>query len=609
MKTESRLSQRNQPTAEEIFSRRFSSELQYDLNVYWELSKPHLGRFIAAVVTGALLSASNGLIAWAAKPVVDLFLIGKDMSMQYLLPIGIVILFTLRGAFTFATNYLMSSIGAKIVKTLRDDIYRKLLRMPMAYMVSTSSGAVISKLLNDLTVLHNTMAYTIRDFFVEGGTALVLIVVAMARRWDMALLAFIVLPLIVFSIGKLGKLMKKTSMATRKMISRVTIILHETLQGMKIIKAFTMEHTMSARNCDALQEHYRNTMREVRIDEMSRFLADVLGGIGLAATAYYAFSLIAQDKMTPGDFVSFLVAIMLVYTPLKRMSKVYNNFQQSRPVIERIREIFQVQDEPSGGIEKQIRGEIVLSNVTFTYPSAKEPALRGVSLVIEPGQIVALVGHSGAGKSTLVDIVSGFWQPTEGDVLIDGINMRDLSISCLRSHLGLVTQDVVLFDDTIKANIRYGRPEASDDEVIAAAQAAFAHDFIMELPQGYDTLIGERGARLSGGQKQRLTIARAILRDPAILILDEATSSLDTESERMVQAALENLMAGRTTIVIAHRLSTIQKAHRIVVMSQGRIVQQGTHEELLAQEGLYRELHAMQFADDKPQETAMEELS
>lgn len=609
MKTETIPAHKEHPTAEEVFSRSFRSELRYDMNIYWELSKPHFGRFVAAVIAGALLSASNGLIAWAAKPVVDLFLIGKDMSMQYLLPLGIIVLFTLRGGFTFATNYLMSSIGAKMVKTLRDDIYRKLLRMPSSYMVSTSSGSVISKLLNDLGVLHNTMAYTIRDFFVEGGTAIVLIVVAVVRRWDMALLAFIVLPLIVFSIGRLGKLMKKTSMATRKMISRVTIILHETLQGMKIIKAFTMERTMSERNRDALQEHYRNTMREVRIDEMSRFLADVLGGLGLAATAYYAFSLIAQDKMTPGDFVSFLVAIMLVYTPLKRMSKVYNNFQQSRPVIERIREILQVQDEPSGGIEKSIKGEIVLSDVSFTYPSAKDSALRHINLVIRPGEIVALVGHSGAGKSTLVDIVGGFWQPTEGDTTIDGTSMRDLSVSCLRSHLGLVTQEVILFDDTIKANIRYGRPDATDDEVIAAATAAFAHDFIKELPQEYDTMIGERGARLSGGQKQRLTIARAILRNPSILILDEATSSLDTESERMVQAALENLMIGRTTIVIAHRLSTIQKANRIVVMSQGSIVQQGTHEELLAQDGLYRELHAMQFADEEKSDTSTEAQS
>ncbi|NLI30023.1 MAG: ABC transporter ATP-binding protein [Nitrospiraceae bacterium] len=609
MQTDTIPRQTPHPTAEEVFSRRFRSALRYDMNIYWELSKPHFGRFVAAVIAGALLSASNGLIAWAAKPVVDLFLIGKDMSMQYLLPLGILVLFTLRGGFTFATNYLMSSIGAKMVKMLRDDIYRKLLRMPSSYMISASSGSLISKLLNDLSVLHNTMAYTIRDFFVEGGTAIVLIVVAVVRRWDMALLAFVVLPLIVLSIGKLGKLMKKTSMATRKMISRVTIILHETLQGMKIIKAFTMERTMAERNRDALQEHYRNTMREVRIDEMSRFLADVLGGLGLAATAYYAFSLIAQDRMTPGDFVSFLVAIMLVYTPLKRMSKVYNNFQQSRPVIERIREILQVQDEPSGGIEKSIQGEIVLSDVSFTYPSAREAALRHINLTIRPGEIVAVVGHSGAGKSTLVDIIGGFWHPTDGTIAIDGTDMRDLSVFCLRSHLGLVTQEVVLFDDTIKANIRYGRPEATDDEVIAAATAAFAHDFIMELPEGYDTMIGERGARLSGGQKQRLTIARAILRNPSILILDEATSSLDTESERMVQAALENLMIGRTTIVIAHRLSTVQKANRIVVMSQGSIVQQGTHEELLAQDGLYRELHAMQFADEEKRDTSTEAQS
>jgi subfamily B ATP-binding cassette protein MsbA len=284
-----------------------------------------------------------------------------------------------------------------------------------------------------------------------------------------------------------------------------------------------------------------------------------------------------------------------MFTPLKRLSRVHNNFQQGRNVIERIGEIMAVEPEKQGGEEIEVRGDIVFDNVHFRYPSSENDALNGVDISVRHGEIVALVGYSGAGKSTFVDLVAGFWYPTEGTIYIDGKDVRTLSLQSLRRHIGTVTQDIVLFDDTIRENILFGSPGATEEEIIDAAKAAFAHDFIMELPDGYDTQIGERGVKLSGGQKQRITIARAIIRNPSILILDEATSSLDTESEHQVQKALERLMHGRTTIVIAHRLSTIQKATRIAVMSGGRIIQEGTHEELLAHGGLYKELYNMQF--------------
>ena len=415
-----------------------------------------------------------------------------------------------------------------------------------------------------------------------------------------ALLALTVIGLLmIYSIGRLGKRMKKTGMLTRELVARITTIFNETIQGVKIIKAFTMERDMMARNESAQTDYYRNSMRETRINEGSALIGEVLAGIGIAVIMFYGFNLVVSGQMTTGDFVSFLAAVGLMFTPLKRLSRVHNNFQSGRNVLDRIGEIMSTRPEKMEGEELDVKGDIVFDKVSFRYPSASGDALHDVSLSIEHGNIVALVGYSGAGKSTFVDLVAGFWYPTEGSIYIDGRDIRNLSLGSLRSHIGTVTQDIMLFDDTVKENIRFGRPGATDDEVMEAAKAAFAHDFIMEMPKGYETMIGERGVRISGGQKQRITIARAIIRNPSILILDEATSSLDTESEHQVQKALELLMQGRTTIVIAHRLSTIQKASRIVVMSSGSIIQEGTHAELLAQGGLYQELYNMQFMNSE----------
>jgi len=589
---------------QDLLTKYGSGTLKDDLRILWELSRPYFWRLVAAAVCSAILSAINGAIAWAVKPALDSFFVEKSTIFLYLIPLGVVVLFCFRGMFNFFTNYLMSSIGAKIVRTVRKSIYDRLLSLPLSFHTKSTSGSVVSKLLNDVSILQGAVAFTVKDFFVEGGTVVVLAGVAILRRWDLALLSFVVVPLMVLSIGKLGTRMKRTSMKTRKLISRVTTILHESLQGVKIIKAFTMEKEMIARNDGALDDHYRNTMKEVRIDEFSRLLNEVLSGVGVALILFYGAYLVMSNEMSAGSFFSFIAAVLMIYTPLRKLTKVYNNFQQARNVIERIKEILCVETEKTGGIEKTLSGHIRFDRVSFRYPSAKDYALRNINLEIKPGEIVALVGYSGAGKSTLADLIGGFWYPTEGSVTIDGVSTRDLSLRSLRAHLGMVTQDIVLFNDTIAANISFGNPGAGMKEIREAAEAAYAHEFIMELPNGYDTRIGERGVLLSGGQKQRITLARGILRNPSILLLDEATSSLDTESEQKVQTALEGLMVGRTTIVIAHRLSTVKKASRIVVMSRGEILQEGTHEELLAQPGLYQELHAMQFAPPSHPATA-----
>ncbi|MDE1890236.1 MAG: ABC transporter ATP-binding protein [Planctomycetota bacterium] len=580
----------------EVFKKRYSKNWKEDIFVLWQLSLPYIWRLVAAVLCSAMLSGVNGAVAWLIKPVLDSLFIKKASGFLFLLPFGVVTLFFLRGTFAFLTDYLMSSIGAKIVRSLRQGIYSKLLVLPLSFYNETSSGSVMSKVFNDIETLKNTVADTVKDFFVSGGTVIVLTIVAITRKWDLTLMSIIVIPLIIFSIAKFGTMMKRTSMKTRKLISKVTIILHESLRGMKIIKAFTMEKEMTDRHENALTDHYRNTMREVRINAFSSLMTEVFGGIGVAIILFYGGHLVISGEISSGEFLSFITAILMIYTPLKRLSRLHNDFQQARNVIQRVREIVLVEPERKGGIEKEIRGHIIFENVSYLYPSAREYAVNNINLEIMPGELIALVGHSGAGKSTLVDLLAGFWYPNEGHIIIDDINTRDLSLKSLRRHLGIVTQDMVLFNDASRANILFGRPDATDEEVIEAAKAAYAHEFIMELPEGYETKIGEHGVKLSGGQKQRITIARAILRNPTILILDEATASLDTESEQKVQKALERLMTGRTTIVIAHRLSTVKKATRIIVMNKGRIVQQGAHDELLLQGGLYQELYNMQFA-------------
>jgi subfamily B ATP-binding cassette protein MsbA len=580
---------------ETIFKRYSSGRIADDFIILWHLSRPYWGRLAVAGLCSIIISGVDGAIAWSVKPATDHIFIGRQSEYLYLLPLGVFALFSMRGLFTVFNNYLMASIGGKIVRELRQKVYEKLLALPMSYHLRNSSGDTVSKMLNDVSVLQGTVGFTVKDIFVEAGAVIVLAGVAISRKWDLALVSFVVVPLIAYSIAKLGSRMQKTSAKTRLLLAKISTIINESLQGIKVIKAFTMEEKIKTLNKQILAEYYRNTMRETRINEFSSFNADIISGLGVAVIIFYGGSLVITGQMSTGDFASFVAAIFLMYTPLRRLSRVHNNFQQGRTALDRVREVIAVKPEKQDGEEIEVKGEVVFDKVCFRYPEAQTDALSNVDLNIRRGEILALVGYSGGGKSTLVDLVAGFWYPTSGAIYVDGRDITTLSLHSLRSHIGAVTQDVILFDDSVRENIRFGRPEATDEEVIEAAKAAFAHDFIMEMPDGYNTMIGERGVRLSGGQKQRITIARAIIRNPSILILDEATSSLDTESEHQVQNALERLMQNRTTIVIAHRLSTIQKASRIAVLSGGCVIQEGTHEELLTRGGLYQELYNMQF--------------
>lgn len=582
---------------EKQFKVKFKKEWFDDFAVFWRLIKEHRLRLFLSLICGLAISGINGAIAWSVKPAMDQIFVKKSIEYLYLIPFAVIILFTLRGAFTFLNNYLMSSIGAKIVKSVRGQVYEKILKLPFSYFCKDSSGNVISKVLNDVEILKSTVSYTIKDFIVEGLTVVVLAGVAFYRRWDLALLSFVVIPLMLYVITKLGKKIKQIGMKTRIRIAKVTTLLHETLHGIKIIKAFTMEPDMLKRYKEALQDHYRNVMRSVRTEEFANLLNETIAGVGVALIVFYGGWLVVSDRISSGDFFSFATAVILMYTPLRRLSKINASFQNGRNVIERLREIIFVNHEKEGGIEKEIEGSIVFSHVYFKYPLSNDYTLKDINFEIKPGQTIAIVGPSGAGKSTIADLIAGFWYPTEGDILIDGVSTKDYSLKSLRSQIALVTQDIVLFNDSVINNIKFGNIASTDEQAKEAAKMADAHDFIVNLPEGYLSTVGEKGVLLSGGQKQRITIARAILRQPKILIFDEATASLDTESEEKIQRALESMRKGRTTIVIAHRLSTIKRADKIIVMDRGRVVEQGSHEELLSLGGLYSELWRLQFTE------------
>ncbi|MCX7793610.1 MAG: ABC transporter ATP-binding protein/permease [Thermodesulfovibrionales bacterium] len=560
------------------------------------LIKPHYGRVILAGLLGLCVSGINGTLAWLMKPVIDDVLIKKNLTYLALLPLGIMILFTMRGLFIAGQAYLMKSVGMKIVNNLRNRLYQHLSTLPMSFIKKEASGSIISRFLNDVNLLQDLVARSVKDLFVEGATVIVLTAFAFYKRWDLALAVIIIGPLALYGVQRIGKRLKATVKKSQQKISVLTELLTETLNGFKIIKVFGRQEDMLRIFSEKNQSFYREVMRTVRLSEGATLLMELIGGIAIAFVLWYGGGLVVKGALTPGDLASFVVAVMMIHTPAKRLAGVNNNIQQAKVAFERLSDIFRVEGEKEGGIDiREFRDSIEFRNVTFRYPGTQRIVLDDVNLKIKKGEIIAIVGRSGVGKTTLVDLIPRFYDPDSGKILIDSIDLRDLSLHSLRNLIGIVSQDIILFNDTVRNNIRFAKPDATDEEVIYAAKAAHAHEFIMEFPEKYDTVIGERGTRLSGGQAQRISIARAILKNPPILILDEATSNLDAHSEHAVRMALENLMKHRTVIIIAHRLSTIKNVSRIIVLERGKIIESGTHDELFELNGAYRRLYEHQF--------------
>ncbi|MBI4684292.1 MAG: ABC transporter ATP-binding protein [Nitrospirae bacterium] len=564
------------------------------------LSRPYWARIALAGICSLVVSGLNGGLAWLVKPAVDNVFVQKESSVLFLISASIFGAYLLRGVFSFFQSYLMRSAGAKMVRDIRDDLYQHATSLPMSFFGKDSTGAMTSRIINDAGAVQGLLAYTIKDLFVETCTIVVLISIAMYMRWDLTLISIVILPMALYGVARLGRRLKKVSMRALEKISRITEILTETITGIKIIKSFCREEDEVLRFKDKNQGYYRELMRSTRIVEATSLMMEFVGGLGIAFVVLYGGGLVVKKAITAGEFFSFLTAIFMVYTPAKRLVGVNNSLQQAKAPLERIDKLLAEAKESEGQKEvMSIRENISLENVSFRYQDTREEALENISIKVKKGEIIALVGKSGAGKTTFVDLLSRFYTPTEGEICIDGADISGMTLKSLRTMIGIVSQDIILFNDTVEANIAYGKKGATKEEIISAANAAFAHGFILDMPKAYDTVIGERGLRLSGGQRQRLSIARAVLKNPPILILDEATSSLDTASEIAVQRALDMLMRGRTTFIIAHRLSTVRRADRIIVFDSGRIVESGTHNELIEKNGLYRKLYDLQFDDPK----------
>ena len=551
----------------------------------------------------AVVGAATAAAAYLVKPAMDDIFLDRNEGMLILIPVVVLVIYLLKGVCNYGQTVLMSHIGFRIVTDLRRDLYRQILRQPLSFFTKNPTGLLISRVTNDVTFLQGAVSEAVTSLLKDSFTLAALVFVIFWRDWQLAIIASLVFPLAVYPIAQFGRRMRRIATESQVSMGDLISLLQETITGNRIVKAFGMEEHENRRFAQENERQFKLAMKSVTVRAVSSPLMEFLGGVGIAAIIFYGGWQVIAGTSTPGTFFSFLAALLMLYEPVKRLTNVNNTIQQGLAGAERIFEVLdtepEIQNRPGAAELPSIQREISIEGVTFRYE--EDPVLRDVYLKIRAGEVVAFVGMSGGGKTTLVNLIPRFYDVNEGRVAIDGTDIRDVTLESLRAQIGIVTQQTILFNDTVRGNIAYGDVRRSDEDVSRAAKAANAHDFILKLPLGYDTVIGEQGVKLYGGERQRISIARALLKDAPILILDEATSSLDTESEIEVQDALEKLMKGRTTLVIAHRLSTIRNADRIIVLVDGRIVEEGTHESLLEKRGEYSKLHNLQFKDDAPE--------
>ena len=555
--------------------------------------------FAGAMVAMLLFSATTGVLPLVVERVFDDIFAAHKITALQLLPVAIVLIFLFRGITSFAQNYLMDLVGQRIICDLRDELNQHIQRLSLAFFNRTPTGDILSRVSNDVALVRNALTDAVASVMRDATSLIALIVVAFVKDPTLALIAFLVFPASVLPIVKLSQRLRRFSKRGQRTLGILTSLLQETVQGNRVVKAFGMEEYERERFQAENRRLYRLYMKASMIKALTTPALEVLAAFAIGGVVWYGGNSVIAGGRSQGSFLAFLTAMFLLYEPFKRLTKSNATIQQGVAGAERVFELLDTQpevvDRPGARSLTAMRRGIVFEHVGFRYGA--EPVLKDIDLTIQAGEVVALVGMSGGGKSTLADLIPRFYDVTEGRITIDGVDVRDYTLRSLRAQLALVTQFTFLFNDTVRANIAYGDLGKSMDEVVSAAQAANAHEFITALPQGYDTPIGELGVTLSGGQRQRLAIARALLKDAPILILDEATSALDTESERLVQQAIERLMVNRTSLVIAHRLSTIRRADRIVVVVRGQIIEEGTHEELLALGAEYRKLYDLQFQD------------
>ena len=574
----------------------FSSFVAFFTYVFVNLVQPIIDKMFlqrAASTSGG----KEGLIGFVFKKVR-----AAEEQFIWLIPLLLVIVIFGKGLFTFLSSFLMRSIGYKVGKKLRDDLFGHIIYQSSDFFDYKSTGDLMSRLTNDVDRIQVAVAGSMGDLIQEIFILLALLVYIFITDWRLALISFVIVPVAVIPLALFSRQLKKKGLLSQEKMAQIYNLLHETITGNKIVKAFTMEKFEIKKFFQATLSYFKVSLKLAMTGSLTSPFMEFMGGVVAAFVLALGATKIVQEHISPGGFISFVAAIFLSYTSIKRLSRANNSIQQGVACYERIQEILnsksQIVEHPKAYPLSPVKGSVKFENVSFGY-NEMMPVLQEVSFEVMPTETVALVGLSGAGKTTIINLLSRFYDSTSGKITIDGIDIREVSLPSLRSQIGLVTQELILFNDTVRNNIAYGLEEISLDRIKEAAKAAKAHDFIMKLPKEYDSIIGEKGTLLSSGQRQRLAIARALLKNPPILILDEATSSLDSESERLIQIAVDNLMKNRTTFVIAHRLSTVRRVDKIFVLDKGRITEIGTHKELCRKDGIYKKLHDLQFLEEE----------
>lgn len=592
------------------------------------LSRPYWLALAASVVLMAIVGAAQASLALLIRPIFDRVLnpatadqpiaiftipqIGISINLDRIFPpsihnvwtmvaIGILAVFSIKGVCDYLGNYLINYVGLGVVSDLRQRAFDHVLRQDSRFFEINSTGTLMSSIMNDIEKIQVATSHMLADLLRQSFTALGLLIVLLQHDWKLGLVSVTVLPFVLIPTARIGKRLRRTTRRAQDEAGELNSVLQEAISGHQVVKAFGAEEIESAKFQAAAQRLRGSGLRYVAQQALASPIIEFFGAVTIVGLLTYARNQIKAGEMTAGEFTSFVIALLMLYEPVKRLTGIHNIFQQAAGAAQKVFQYLDtkldIADRPDAAILDGVAHGVVFDGVSYRYPSSERDVLQRIDLEVAAGEVAALVGPSGAGKTTLANLLPRFREVTGGAIRIDGRDIRDYTIASLRASIGIVAQETFLFDDTVANNVRYGRPEATEAQVRNAARSALAHDFIENMPEGYDTRIGERGVKLSGGQRQRLAIARALLRNAPILILDEATSHLDTASAMLVQRALQNLMSGRTVLVIAHRLSTIRRADKIVVMDRGRVTEIGTHEELVAGGGIYQRLHEMQYLE------------
>jgi len=567
-----------------------------------ESVRPYLKWIGFALVGMVIVAGATAAIAWLMKPVINDVFVAKNKEILLPISIAVIVTFVIKGSANYAQSIIMHYVGQRIITDIQHRLYGHLIRMDLSFFHQTPTGSLISRFSVDINMMRAAVSNALTGIGKDFLTLIFLVGVMFIQDLYLAVIAFVVFPVAILPIVKLGQRIRKVTVSTQEELGQFTTQLEQTFQGARVVKAYRMEEYEKGRFRKFAEQVFQLVYKTARIRSMASPIMETLGGVAVALVIYYGGYRVIEESMNPGAFFSFITALLLAYEPMKRLANLNASLQEGMASAQRLFDLLDTKpniiDKPDAATLKIKGGNIVFNQVNFSY-IPEHPVINGVSLSVPAGKLVALVGPSGAGKSTILNLIPRFYEVDSGVIKIDGIDVQDATLDSLRRNIALVSQEITLFDDTVRANIAYGRPDASEKEITQAAKNAVAHDFIEAMSNGYDTYVGERGIKVSGGQRQRLAIARAMLKNAPILLLDEATSSLDAESEREVQAALMELMKGRTTLVIAHRLSTVIEADLIHVIDNGKLVESGNHPELLSKNGTYARLYALQFKEQK----------